>query len=458
MKKKLFMPALFLVFSFFSNAQVGNVGVNTETPQSRLDVNGSIQLRNELQVNGTAGTAGQVYFSQGNAALNDWKPVNIPFLEDGQYQLVNTYAKRDQLGIDWIGANARVKVFEETFESNSSTKSSWTQSYDNGSVNWNLSATGLTSSITSPHGGSMCATFKGANSTSNSTQLISPVLDFSGYSSNLTLGFWYGQPGSNTANRNYLQLYYRYSTNGGINWSSWTTLGSEYQGNQSSWTEVSDVLLTNSAGNLYQISFDALQRGTGVGNILDDVQIYTTIASAYNATLSTLGETITSKPWVRIPGLDLPIKVNSNQNRISMIFQTGAESRLNTGSDGSAQTAGYIRYMCGIFSRKSNEASNAAKLVAVRPNQVDNYTGKTNQQKAQNMLTMTYVVKDSEAGNYVFSTACRRLSRSNGGGSDATSLFSIGNRVDSGDSFSSDFMMNSIVKMDIIDLVTVTGN
>lgn len=451
------MPALFACFSFSINAQVGNTGINTTSPQSRLDVNGSIQLRNELQVNGTAGTAGQVYFSQGNATLNDWKGVNVPFLENGQYQLVNTYAKRDQLGIDWVGANATVIAFEETFESNSPNKSGWTQSYDDGSVNWNLSATGLASSITSPHGGSMCATFKGANSTNNSTRLISPVLDFSGYSSNLTLGFWYGQPqNSGNANRNYLQLYYRYSANGGNTWSAWATLGSQYTGNVTAWTEVTGVALTNSANNLYQISFDALQRGTGYGNILDDIKISSTFTSGYNSALSTLGETITSKSWVRIPGLDLPIKVKSNQNRISMMMQTGAESRLSTANGN--QAAGYIKYMCGIFSRKTSESQNAAKLVALRPNQINNYPDyKTTQAKAQDMLTLTYVVENVAADDYVFSVACRRLVR-NGSGADNTSLFSVGNAVNSGNNLSSDFMMNSIVKMDIIELVTVTGN
>ncbi len=451
MKKLLLSFACTLYLSF----TLAQVGINTETPQTALDVNGSIQLRQELQVDSNPGAPGEIYFSKGNIEP-EWKEVNVPFLEDGQYQLVNTYAKSDQLGIDWVGNTAR--VFEETFEANSPNKSGWTQEHENGSVNWNLSATGLSSSITSPRSGSYSATFKGANDSSNSTKLVSPVLDFSDYGSNLTLSFWYGQPrnGTNNNNRNYLQVYYRYSTNGGTTWTNWASLTSEYQTHQNSWTQVTGVTLTNSAGRShYQIAFDALQRGTGIGNILDDIQIYTAATSGYNSTLSTLGETIISKNWVRIPGLDLPITINAADNKISVIFQTGVESRMNATGTGN-QIGGNIRFVCGLFRRLSSQSLSTSSLVAIRGDQINNTISKAIENKTQSIFTLTYTVDNTPPGDYTFSLACRRLSLTDGGGAQASSFLSIGNAINSGNVVTNDFMLNSILKMDIIELVTIT--
>ncbi|MFC5874703.1 hypothetical protein ACFP3I_19265 [Chryseobacterium arachidis] len=81
------------------------VGVGTSTPNSILDVNGKTTLRKELRVGGTssqvgnAGLNGQVLVSQGQNLPPVWKSLNVSFIEEGQYKLVNSYLSSDQAGI-----------------------------------------------------------------------------------------------------------------------------------------------------------------------------------------------------------------------------------------------------------------------------------------------------------------------------------------------------------------------
>src|SRR5690606_9465408 len=187
---------LFFLLLFPAHAQVG---INTENPHTALDVNGSIQLRQELRVNGNPGEPGEIYFSKGNIDEPEWKEVNVPFLEEGQYQLINTYAVSDEVGIDYTGAPAPpspTTVFNETFEANSSTVGQWTQEQVTGSSSWNLAVSGDGSgsgSTSGAQGGSSRNARFVSSYTTQITKLISPILDFSTYTPNLTLSFYYGQ-------------------------------------------------------------------------------------------------------------------------------------------------------------------------------------------------------------------------------------------------------------------------
>ncbi|RLJ30944.1 hypothetical protein CLU97_0345 [Chryseobacterium sp. 7] len=88
--------------SFYANAQVG---IGTTKPKSVLDVNGKTTLRKELRVGGTstqagsAGLNGQVLVSQGEGLPPVWKSLNVSFMEEGQYKLINSYLSSDQLGV-----------------------------------------------------------------------------------------------------------------------------------------------------------------------------------------------------------------------------------------------------------------------------------------------------------------------------------------------------------------------
>lgn len=104
MKKIIYCCAAGLL-SFYANAQVG---IGTTKPKSVLDVNGKTTLRKELRVGGTstqagnAGLNGQVLVSQGEGLPPVWKSLNVSFMEEGQYKLINSYLSSDQLGVTSI--------------------------------------------------------------------------------------------------------------------------------------------------------------------------------------------------------------------------------------------------------------------------------------------------------------------------------------------------------------------
>jgi hypothetical protein len=79
---KCLLSGILIMSSGILFSQTGNVGINTTTPQKTLHVNGSLQLTNELNLGGTASTAGssglsnQVLVSQGAGNPAIWKNVN----------------------------------------------------------------------------------------------------------------------------------------------------------------------------------------------------------------------------------------------------------------------------------------------------------------------------------------------------------------------------------------------
>ncbi len=117
--KNFFTLFTFLCCLFYSHAQVG---INTDSPQSNLDVNGDLTLRKELRLGGTPtavgnpGQYGQVLFSQENSHQPVWKFVDVPFLEEGQIQLKYSYAESDETGIQFptgAGDNDDISVIGE---------------------------------------------------------------------------------------------------------------------------------------------------------------------------------------------------------------------------------------------------------------------------------------------------------------------------------------------------------
>lgn len=107
--KKIIFCCTFGLMSFCVNAQVG---IGTNSPKSTLDVNGKTTLRKELRVGGTsaqagnAGLNGQVLVSQGEGKPPVWKSLNVSFMEEGQYKLINSYVSSDQNGIGTLSSQA----------------------------------------------------------------------------------------------------------------------------------------------------------------------------------------------------------------------------------------------------------------------------------------------------------------------------------------------------------------
>ncbi|WP_333662543.1 hypothetical protein [Chishuiella changwenlii] len=93
MKKNILLWGL-----FFSPLSYGQVGINTDSPQKDLHVNGSLQLTNELNVGGTAsiagnsGTPGQVLVSQGANVPPEWKTLNTQIGDTNSFNLKAVYS------------------------------------------------------------------------------------------------------------------------------------------------------------------------------------------------------------------------------------------------------------------------------------------------------------------------------------------------------------------------------
>ncbi|MDM1513507.1 hypothetical protein [Myroides odoratimimus] len=93
MDKIIFFVLLFLVARTYAQT-----GVNTNTPQNTLHVNGSLQVTNELNVGGNAnnsgssGDSGQVLISQGPGLSPVWQTLDIPNNNDtNSYKLKKVY-------------------------------------------------------------------------------------------------------------------------------------------------------------------------------------------------------------------------------------------------------------------------------------------------------------------------------------------------------------------------------
>lgn len=105
---------LFLFLCGFANAQIG---INTTTPRATLDVNGDVALRKALIVPSSTtsgildpGNVDQVLVSRGSGLPPTWKSVNVPFMENTQYKLVNTYLRNDEAGITTLSNGVAVST------------------------------------------------------------------------------------------------------------------------------------------------------------------------------------------------------------------------------------------------------------------------------------------------------------------------------------------------------------
>jgi len=122
--KKVFVTSIL----FYSTYLFSQVGINTKQPNSTLDINGDVILRNALSVGGTdalkgnPGITNQVLVSQGETKSPTWMTSKVPFMESGQYKLINTFVSEDQVGITSLsngvaGDGVRLSNFDDLFNS-----------------------------------------------------------------------------------------------------------------------------------------------------------------------------------------------------------------------------------------------------------------------------------------------------------------------------------------------------
>ncbi|AZA87235.1 hypothetical protein EG349_10750 [Chryseobacterium shandongense] len=115
------------ILSLFSIGLYAQVGINTSTPAGTLDINGDLNVKNELRIGGTntvkgdAGAAGTIFHHNANLSVNDWKSIKVA---DGQGSMsifsVNTLT--DQTGATFSGANGLTSPYVE----NSAIDNTWT--------------------------------------------------------------------------------------------------------------------------------------------------------------------------------------------------------------------------------------------------------------------------------------------------------------------------------------------
>lgn len=82
----------------------GQVGVNTESPTSTLDVNGSLRISNNLLAGGdentpgSAGSDGQFLISKGAGLAPEWQTVTTPVPNTGDWYLLGSLSRVDTKG------------------------------------------------------------------------------------------------------------------------------------------------------------------------------------------------------------------------------------------------------------------------------------------------------------------------------------------------------------------------
>src|SRR5690606_36601517 len=101
-----------IIFCFFLTNLIGQVGIGTSTPQTTLDVNGSMTIRDKIYTGGSdtelgnPGAAGQVLISAGDGEPPMWKSLNVPRINPGDFCLIYTNAFFDQTGLSFSSGEA----------------------------------------------------------------------------------------------------------------------------------------------------------------------------------------------------------------------------------------------------------------------------------------------------------------------------------------------------------------
>lgn len=94
-----------LTVIFINGLAFSQVGINTETPRARLDVQGNLSIRNRIylggsdSVNGSLGDVGSVLVSQGANNPPVWKVIRRPDFDPFLYTIFNNVAGETTSGI-----------------------------------------------------------------------------------------------------------------------------------------------------------------------------------------------------------------------------------------------------------------------------------------------------------------------------------------------------------------------
>ncbi|MDN3695241.1 hypothetical protein QWZ06_24905 [Chryseobacterium tructae] len=101
---KNILSTLFLASGLMLSAQVG---INTESPKAKLDVNGDLNLREKIAVldatdnSLSLGNNDQLLVSQGEGYAPIWKTLRIPEYEPNKFYLIFNNSFSDKVGVDF---------------------------------------------------------------------------------------------------------------------------------------------------------------------------------------------------------------------------------------------------------------------------------------------------------------------------------------------------------------------
>lgn len=126
--KKYILIFLFAIQSSLFFAQTGNVGVATVNPRTNLDVNGTTNVNNEINLGGTnsvvgsPGTVGDLVSANG-AANPQWKKFDLPNGYLDGLILTASYLKSTNVGASFNGTGGNGVSYDE----NQALPASWTE-------------------------------------------------------------------------------------------------------------------------------------------------------------------------------------------------------------------------------------------------------------------------------------------------------------------------------------------
>ncbi len=116
-----------LAMIFINGLAFSQVGINTETPRARLDVQGNLSIRNRIylggsdSVNGLLGDVGSVLVSQGANNPPVWKVIRRPDFDPFLYTIFNNEASETRNGIifaaNTAGSGFQLHTLNQTFAS-----------------------------------------------------------------------------------------------------------------------------------------------------------------------------------------------------------------------------------------------------------------------------------------------------------------------------------------------------
>ena len=210
-------------------------------------------------------------FSQ-PTAVNTWtkQQIQLPAVSTTMqfaFEGINNYGRANVIDDVKVRAGLIPMVttlpFNETFETDSTTRPGWTQQNVVGSQNWTFAAGSSGGTLTSANGGALNARFYSGNGTNSPiTKLITPIVD-AGTANKAYLEFNYAQPDW-AGDNNSLKVYYRTSDS-----SDWVQLF-ENTAAVDTWTQKRIAL--PSVSREMQFAFEGINNW-GYANVLDDVRI-----------------------------------------------------------------------------------------------------------------------------------------------------------------------------------------